>query len=72
MKISFCMYNEQKSDVIAILNQQYPEFETSVAKCIYCCGECANKPIARIKGKLFVGNNCEDLISQILEFTEDF
>jgi uncharacterized protein YuzB (UPF0349 family) len=66
------MYNEQKDDVISILNQQYPEFETSVAKCIYCCGECAKKPIARIKGNLFIGNNSEDLIAQILDFAKSF
>ncbi|ERI89976.1 hypothetical protein HMPREF1982_04243 [Clostridiales bacterium oral taxon 876 str. F0540] len=62
------MYNDQKEEVIKTLNELYPDFETSVAKCIYCCGDCAEKPIARIKGKLFTGSNCEDLIAQILSY----
>lgn len=68
MKISFCSFNEQKGEVIKLLKDNHPEFETSVNRCIYSCGACSSKPIVRINGELLVGESTEDLIRQILEF----
>lgn len=70
MKISFCSFNEQKEEVMNFLKANYPELELSITKCIYCCGECANKPIARINGELLVASNAKDLIDQILRFNK--
>lgn len=65
MKITFCIYNEQWDAVIPILKNKYPEIEISITRCIYCCGECTDKPIARINGQLFVADTPEELISDI-------
>jgi uncharacterized protein YuzB (UPF0349 family) len=68
MKISFCGFNEQKDEVLDFLKKNHPELETSINRCIYSCGHCASKPIARINGELLVGENSQDLINQILQF----
>jgi uncharacterized protein YuzB (UPF0349 family) len=70
LKITFCIYNEKRKDVILLLKSKYPKLEISTAKCIYCCGECAEKPIARIKDQLFVADNAEKLVYEINKFIE--
>ncbi|MCM0648371.1 YuzB family protein [Clostridium swellfunianum] len=71
MKISFCDFNEYKDEVIKIIKKNYPEFETSVNRCIYSCGDCARKPIARINGELLVGENTNDLVQKIIEYSKN-
>lgn len=68
MKITFCIYNESRNQVIHILRNRYPELEISITSCIYCCGECSDKPIARIKGELLVADTPEELITEIIGF----
>jgi uncharacterized protein YuzB (UPF0349 family) len=68
MKVSFCSFNNQKDEAIKLLKNQYPDFETSVNRCIYSCGECANKAIARINGELLVGEDSKDLVRKIIEY----
>lgn len=71
MKISFCEYNENKDEVITILKEKYPQFESSVTRCIFSCGECSEKLIVRINGELLSGECAEDLIEKILDFQSD-
>lgn len=68
MKITFCIYNEQRNQVIPIIRNKYPHLEISITRCIYCCGECSDKPIARINGELLVADNPENLITEIIKF----
>lgn len=70
MKVSFCGFNDHKDEVLKLLKENYPEIETSINRCIYSCGDCANSPIARINGELLVGKDSEDLIAQILQFRD--
>jgi uncharacterized protein YuzB (UPF0349 family) len=70
MKVSFCGFNEQKDEVLNFLKLNHPEIETSINRCIYSCGDCSNKPIARINGELLVGKNSQDLINQILSINK--
>lgn len=71
MKITFCQYNEQSFELIRLLREDYPEFEVSITRCIFCCGECSELPIARIKGNLFIGNDCKDLLNKIQTYVND-
>lgn len=66
LKVTFCQYNDQSKEVIDVLKEKYTQYQVSITRCIYCCGECSEKPIARINGALLIGNTSKDLINKIL------
>lgn len=70
MKVSFCEFNEQKEGAIKVIREKYPQFEVSITRCLYCCGECSDKPIARISGRLFIGEDTENLVNKLIEFSK--
>lgn len=40
-------------------------------KCIIACSDCADSHIARVNGKLIVAPSAEELVKQILEFSQE-
>lgn len=70
MKISFCEKNKGKKKVINKLNEKYPKVETSIKKCLGKCGDCSESPIAKIKDKVIVGKDTDDLYAKIVKIIE--
>jgi uncharacterized protein YuzB (UPF0349 family) len=68
MKITFCQYNKKGEDVINLLKKSFPEHEAAVTRCIYSCGDCADKFIARIDGTLLTGETAVELAEKISTF----
>ncbi len=71
MKVSFCENNKGKKKVINKLNENYPKVETSIKKCLGKCGACSETPIAKIKDKVIVGKDSDDLYEKIVKKIEE-
>lgn len=67
MKIYFCEKNKGRKKVINRLEENYPELELKVKKCIGKCSSCKEKPIAKIKDKIVSGEDSEELYEKLVK-----
>ena len=67
MKVRFCENNKGKGRALRRLQEEHPEVDAKVKKCLGRCGACAEQPIAVVGGKRVKGKDGDDLYGRILE-----
>ena len=71
MKICFCEHNKGKKKIINKLEENYSDIEVKTKKCIGKCGACSESPIAKIKDKIIIGKDSEDLYEKLAKTIEE-
>jgi len=66
VKVRFCENNKGKSQVYLRLQEQFPDLDTKIKKCLGQCGSCGEQPIALVGGKKVKGKDLEDLYRNIV------
>ena len=67
MKVRFCENNKGKGRVLRRLQEEHPDVDAKVKKCLGMCGKCADQPIAVAGGTKVKGKDGDDLYRRILE-----
>jgi len=65
MKVRLCDKNKGKSNVAKRLEEEIPELDVKIKKCIDLCGDCSKAKIARVDGKKIVADEVDDLVKKI-------
>jgi len=65
MKVRLCDKNKGKSKVAKRLEEEIPELDVKIKKCIDLCGDCSKAKIARVDGKKIVADEVDDLVKKI-------
>jgi uncharacterized protein YuzB (UPF0349 family) len=65
MKVRLCDKNKGKSKVAKRLEEEIPELDVKIKKCIDLCGDCSKAKIARVDGKKVVADEVDDLVKKI-------
>ena len=66
MKVRFCDNNKGKGKVLRRLQEEHPDVDAKVKKCLGICGPCAEQPVAMVGGKKMKGKGGDDLYRRIL------
>ena len=66
MKVRFCDNNKGKGKVLRRLQEERPEIDAKVKKCLGICGACAEQPVALVGGKKVKGRDGDDLYRRIV------
>ncbi|GFE57997.1 hypothetical protein AOG1_18770 [Geobacter sp. AOG1] len=66
MKVRFCENNKGKSQVFRRLQEEFPDIDAKIKKCLGQCGSCAEQPIAMVGGKKVKGKDVEGLYRNIV------
>ncbi len=67
MKIRFCENNKGKGKVIRRLEEEFPDLNIKIKKCVKQCGSCREQPVAVVDKKKVTGKDGEDLYQKIIE-----
>lgn len=65
MKVRLCDKNKGKSKVAKRLEEEIPELDVKIKKCIDLCDDCSKARIARVDGKKVVAAEVDDLVNKI-------
>ena len=65
MKVRLCDKNKGKSKVAKRLEEEIPELDVKIKKCIDLCGDCSKAKIALVDGKKVVADEIDDLVNKI-------
>ena len=65
MKVRLCDKNKGKSKVAKRLEEEIPELDVKIKKCIDLCGDCSKAKVARVDGKKIVADEVDDLVKKI-------
>jgi uncharacterized protein YuzB (UPF0349 family) len=65
MKVRLCDKNKGKSKVAKRLEEEIPELDVKIKKCIDLCGDCSKVKVARVDGKKVVADEVDDLVKKI-------
>ena len=66
MKVRFCDNNKGKGTVLRRLEEEHPDIDAKVKKCLGICGPCAEQPVALVGGKKVQGKDGDDLYRRIV------
>ena len=66
VKVRFCENNKGKSQVFRRLQEEFPDIDAKIKKCLGQCGSCAEQPIAMVGGRKVKGKDVEDLYRNIV------
>ncbi len=61
MKVRFCDNNKGKGKVLRRMQEEHPDIDAKVKKCLGICGPCAEQPVALVGGKKVKGKDGDDL-----------
>jgi uncharacterized protein YuzB (UPF0349 family) len=65
MKVRLCDKNKGKSKVAKRLEDENPELDVKIKKCIDLCDDCGKDKIARVDGKKIVADDADELVKKI-------
>lgn len=65
MDITLCNSNIDLGSLISSLNRIFPDSNILFSDCLHCCGECSRYPIAKVDGRVLVGEDIQDLLDKI-------
>lgn len=65
MEITLCNSNIDLGSLITSLNRIFPDSKIIFSDCLLCCGECSRYPIAKVDGRVLVGEDIQDLLDKI-------
>jgi len=66
MKVHFRENNKGKGRILRRLQEEHPDIETTVKKCLGMCGPCVEHPVALAGGKKMMGKDGNDLYRRIV------
>jgi uncharacterized protein YuzB (UPF0349 family) len=65
MKVRLCDKNKGKSKVAKRLEEEIPELDVKIKKCIDLCGDCGKDKVALVDGKKVVADDADELVKKI-------
>ncbi|MGA7826844.1 MAG: DUF1450 domain-containing protein [Geobacteraceae bacterium] len=65
MKVRLCDKNKGKAKVAKRLEEEIPDLDVKVKKCIDLCSDCGKDKIARVDGKKVVAGDADELVKKI-------
>jgi len=65
MKVRLCDKNKGKTKVAKRLEEELPDLDVKIKKCIDLCGDCSKVRIARVDGKKVVADELDELVNKI-------
>jgi len=71
MKVRLCEKNKGKSKVAKRLEEEVPELDIKIKKCIDLCDECSKTRIARVDGKKVAADEVDELVKKITKSTKE-
>lgn len=66
-KIRFCENNKGKGSVARRLQEEFPEMDIKIKKCVKQCGSCREMPIAVVDKVKVTGKVGDELYRKILD-----
>lgn len=66
-KIRFCDHNKGKGKVLRRLEENFPDLDIKVKKCVKQCGTCREQPIAVVDKVKVAGKDGDALYAKIIE-----
>jgi uncharacterized protein YuzB (UPF0349 family) len=66
-KIRFCEHNKGKGKVLRRLEEEFPDLNIKVRKCVKQCGICREQPVAVVDKTKVTGKDGDDLYARIIE-----
>lgn len=67
IKIRFCENNKGKGKTIRQLQEEFPDANIKIKKCVKQCGACRETPMAVMDKKKVIGRDGDDLYRKIVE-----
>ena len=67
MKIRFCENNKGKGKVVRRLEEEFPDLNVKIKKCVKQCGTCHEQPVAVVDKVKVTGTDSDDLYRKIIE-----
>jgi len=67
MKVLFCKNNSFTKEVVELLNQNHPEYQTEVQSCLDFCDVCKEQAIAKIGDDYFKAKDGSELFQKIVD-----
>lgn len=67
LKIRFCENNKGKGKVVRRLEEEFPDLNIKVKKCVKQCGICREQPVAVVDKKKVTGKDGDELYAKIIE-----
>lgn len=71
MKVRLCEKNKGKAKVAKRLEEEVPELDLKIKKCIDLCDDCSKTRIARVDGKKVVADEVDELVKKITKSTKE-
>ncbi|MDD2319225.1 MAG: DUF1450 domain-containing protein [Geobacteraceae bacterium] len=65
MKVRLCDKNKGKAKLAKRLEEEMPELDVQIKKCIDICDDCGKGKIARVDGKKVVADDADELVKKI-------
>ncbi len=65
MKVRLCDKNKGRAKVAKRLEEEVPELDLKIKKCIDLCDDCSKTRIARVDGKKVIANEVDELVKKI-------
>jgi len=70
MKVRLCDKNKGKTKVAKRLEEELPDLDVKIKKCIDLCGDCSKARIARVDGKKVVTDELDELVNKITKLSK--
>jgi uncharacterized protein YuzB (UPF0349 family) len=67
LKIRFCEHNKGKGKVLRRLEEEFPDLNMKIKKCVKQCGCCREQPLAVVNKVKVTGKDADDLYARIVE-----
>jgi len=71
MKVRLCEKNKGKAKVAKRLEEEVPELDLKIKKCIDLCDDCSKARVARVDGKKVVADEVDELVKKIRKSTKE-
>jgi uncharacterized protein YuzB (UPF0349 family) len=65
-KIRFCEHNKGKGKVVRRLEDEFPDLNIKIKKCVKQCGTCREQPVAVVDKKKVTGKDGDDLYAKLV------
>ncbi|MRR07321.1 MAG: DUF1450 domain-containing protein [Deltaproteobacteria bacterium] len=65
MKVRLCDKNKGKNKLAKRLEEELPDLDVKIKKCIDLCDDCSKARIALVDGKKVVAEELDDLVNKI-------
>jgi uncharacterized protein YuzB (UPF0349 family) len=67
MKVQFCKNNSFTNEVVELLKQNHPDYQTEVRQCLGYCNVCEKQAVAKIGDDYFKAEDGPDLFQKIVD-----